>query len=57
MPIASAKFYSALFGWTREDMNVGDFSYGMFKAGERPVGGTIVLPPEAESMPPIWMVT
>lgn len=52
---ASAEFYSALFGWTREDQNVEGFTYSRFKAGGRPVGGMIVLPPEAESMPAMWM--
>ena len=51
----SAKFYTGLFGWTREDLDMGGFTYGMFKAGERPVAGMIVLPPEAESMPVMWM--
>jgi uncharacterized protein len=52
---ASEKFYTALFGWTREEMDMGGFSYSMFKSGERPVGGMFTLPPEAESMPAIWM--
>ncbi len=52
---ASAKFYTALFGWTREDLDMGGFTYGMFKTGGRPVGGMIVLPPEAETMPVMWM--
>ena len=52
---ASAKFYTALFGWAREDMNMGDFTYTMFKSGDRAVGGMIVLPPEAASMPGMWM--
>jgi uncharacterized protein len=52
---ASANFYTALFGWTREDMDVGGSTYGMFKTGGRPVAGMIVPPPETESMPAIWM--
>jgi uncharacterized protein len=52
---ASAEFYTALFGWTREDLDMGGLTYSMFKAGGRPVGGMIVLPPEAESMPVMWM--
>ncbi|HEY5812362.1 MAG TPA: VOC family protein, partial [Terrimicrobiaceae bacterium] len=51
----SAKFYTELFGWTREDMDMGNFTYTMFKAGERAVGGMIKLPPDAESMPVMWM--
>jgi predicted enzyme related to lactoylglutathione lyase len=52
---ASAKFYTELFGWTREDMDMGGSTYSMFKTEGRPVGGMIVLPPEAESMPVMWM--
>jgi len=52
---ASSKFYTALFGWTSEDMDMGGFTYTMFKTGGRAVGGMIVLPPEAESMPVMWM--
>ena len=52
---ASAKFYTTLFGWTREDMDMGDFTYTMFKSGERAVGGMIALSAEAASMPVMWM--
>jgi predicted enzyme related to lactoylglutathione lyase len=52
---ASAKFYTELFGWTREDMDMEGSTYSMFKTEGRPVGGMIVLPPGAESMPVMWM--
>jgi uncharacterized protein len=52
---ASSDFYSALFGWKREEMDMGGNTYHMFKTGERPVGGMIKLPPDAESMPVSWM--
>ncbi len=52
---ASAKFYAALFGWTREEMDMGGATYSMFKVGGRPVGGMFALSPEAESMPVMWM--
>ena len=52
---ASAKFYAALFGWTREDKDMGGSTYALFKTEGRPVGGMVVLPPEAESMPVMWM--
>jgi uncharacterized protein len=48
-------FYTALFGWTREDMDMGGFTYTMLKSGGRAVGGIIALPKEAESMPVMWM--
>ena len=47
---ASAKFYTALFGWTREDLDTGAAGYSVFKAGDRPVGGMIVLPTDADGM-------
>jgi predicted enzyme related to lactoylglutathione lyase len=34
---------------------MGDFTYTMFKSGDRAVGGMIALPREAESMPVMWM--
>lgn len=34
---------------------MGGSTYSMFKSGDRSVGGMITLPPEAESMPGIWM--
>jgi len=52
---ASAKFYTALFGWSREEMDMQGFTYSMFKSGDRAVGGMVTLPPDAESMPAIWM--
>ena len=52
---ASAKFYEALFGWAREDQDMGGFTYSTLKSAGRPVGGMIVLPPDAESMPAMWM--
>ena len=52
---ASAKFYTALFGWSREEMDMQGFTYSMFKSDDRAVCGMITLPPEAESMPVMWM--
>jgi predicted enzyme related to lactoylglutathione lyase len=52
---ASAKFYTSLFGWTREDMDMGGRTYTMFKAGERPAAGMHVLPPEADCAPVSWL--
>lgn len=52
---ASAKFYTTLFGWSREEMDMGGYTYSMFKSGERAVAGMFTLPPEAESMPGMWM--
>jgi predicted enzyme related to lactoylglutathione lyase len=52
---ASAKFYTALFGWSREEMDMQGLTYSMFKSGDRAVCGMIALPAEAESMPVMWM--
>ena len=52
---ASAKFYEALFGWVREDQDMGGSTYSTLKSNGRPAAGMIVLPPEAESMPVMWM--
>ena len=52
---ASAKFYTALFGWSREEMDMQDYTYSMFKSGDRAVCGMFTLPPDAESMPVMWM--
>jgi uncharacterized protein len=52
---ASAKFYTALFGWSREEMDMQGYTYSMFKSGDRAVCGMFMLPPEAESMPGMWM--
>ena len=52
---ASAKFYTALFGWSREEMDMQGYTYSMFKSGDRAVCGMFALSPEAESMPVMWM--
>lgn len=49
------EFYSNLFGWTTEDMEMPDGNtYTMFKVGERPVAGCVV-PPEDSQVPPMWL--
>ena len=52
---ASAKFYTTLFGWSREEMDMQGYSYSMFKSGDRAVCGMFTLLPEAGSMPVMWM--
>jgi predicted enzyme related to lactoylglutathione lyase len=52
---AGAKeFYGKLFGWSMEDMPMGDFTYTMLKAGDLQVGGLMPIPKNAEGMPPAW---
>ena len=53
--VAAAKaFYSSLFGWTLEDMEMPGMTYTVLKVGDRPVGGLMHMPPEAGGMPPAW---
>jgi hypothetical protein len=55
-PDASKKFYSQLFGWKVETMNMGPGAeYTMMKAGERPAAGLIRMPAEAGPAPTMWM--
>lgn len=47
-------FYSQLFGWTSDAMDVGTGPYHVVKVGGAPVGGIMAHPPEAAGMPPMW---
>ena len=52
----STSFYTQLFGWQVETMDMGEgLTYNVFNAGERPVGGMLPMPPEAGQMPTMWM--
>ena len=51
----SGEFYSALFGWTREDTDMEGALYATFETGERPVGGMTALSPGTESTPAMWI--
>ena len=52
----SAAFYSQLFGWKVETMDMGQGStYSMFSVGPRPVGGMLPMPPERSEVPTMWM--
>ena len=47
-------FYSKLFGWTSEEMDMGPAGkYTMFKKGDQPAGGCMALP--QKGIPPHWM--
>ncbi len=52
---ASVAFYSSLFGWTTDEMEMpnGD-TYTLFKKGERMVAGC-VTPPGSENVPTMWL--
>ena len=51
----SIEFYSSLFGWGIEEIDMGDFTYRMFKAGDRPVGGLLQRTAEMGDCPPHWL--
>jgi len=53
VPAAKA-FYSGLFGWALEDMEMPDMTYTVLKVGDRPVGGLMHMPPDAAGFPPHW---
>jgi uncharacterized protein len=53
---ASVDFYTQLFGWTTESMEMpGGDSYTMFKMGEEMVGGCVTPPADAQEAPCMWM--
>ena len=51
---AAKKFYSELFGWKTEDMNMGDMNYTVVKVGEEGIGGIMATPSQVEGTPPNW---
>ncbi len=53
-PAAAADFYSKLFGWGVQTMDMGSGPYRVVKAGEASVGGIMGIPPGSPSMPPNW---
>lgn len=54
--VAKAKaFYSGLFGWDYEDMDMGEFTYSSAKIGEAWVGGMMLKPATMPAeVPPHW---
>ncbi len=52
----SSKFYTDLFGWTKETMEMpGGMEYTMFNLGERPVAGMVKPPAEKADAPTTWI--
>jgi len=50
-------FYTKLLGWTTEDQPMPSMgmTYTLVKAGDRPVGGIMPMPPDAgKDMPSVW---
>ena len=56
-PEASRKFYTELFGWTPEEMDMGPHGkYTLWKSGDKQVGGMMELKaPGTEQVPPHWL--
>ena len=53
--VAAAKeFYSKLFGWHMDDMQIPGMSYTILHAAGREVGGIMAIPADAAGMPPMW---
>lgn len=53
-PEAATAFYSALFGWTIQTMDMGTGPYHVLKVGDAAIGGIMRIPPNAGPMPPNW---
>ena len=52
----STSFYTQLFGWQVETMDMGPGStYSMFNVGSRPVGGMLPMPAATGGVPTMWM--
>lgn len=51
---AAKAFYTELFGWETKDMSMEGMTYTMVKAGDKDVGGIMMIPKEAQGMPPKW---
>jgi len=51
---AAKTFYTKLFGWETRDLPMEGMTYTMVKAGDKDVGGMMMIPKEAEGMPPKW---
>ena len=52
--VAKAKeFYGKLLGWEHEDVNMGEFTYTLFKQGDKQVCGMMQSP--QAGTPPHWM--
>src|SRR6266536_96528 len=57
--VAAKSFYSSLFGWTGEDLEMGpDMAYTILRLGGKDVGGAYQLMKEQVDahVPPHWML-
>jgi uncharacterized protein len=54
-PSAAKDFYTKLFGWATEDMNmVPGMTYTVIKAGGKEIGGIMPVLEQAQGTPPHW---
>jgi len=53
-PKAALGFYTALFGWNVQSMDMPQGSYHVVRVGETPVGGIMGAVPDAPPTPPAW---
>jgi hypothetical protein len=49
------KFYTAMFGWTAEDMAMGPQTYTVFKRDGKSKAGMMAITPEMGPLPPYWL--
>lgn len=52
----AGEFYSNVFGWTRDVMDMGALEYTMFKNAGRDAGGMYQITSEMGNLPPHWLV-
>ncbi len=52
---AAKLFYQQLIGWEAHDIDMGEFTYTIFKKGGKDMAGMIPNPPEAQHVSPHWM--
>lgn len=51
---ASKDFYTALLGWTTQDMPMENMTYTVIKVDGEDVAGMMPVPPDSKDMPPVW---
>jgi len=55
---AAKDFYTKLFGWSIEDMPMGEGTYSVIKVKgqSESAAGLMATPPEAQGTPPMWSI-